>query len=311
MKWFDKEAILAAIDADQVIETITRAFVDHSAGKVQSLAVGHLRFDRPPGDVHVKGAHIGGRDLFAIKIASSFYENPTRGLPSSNGMMLVFDALTGAPLGVLSDEGALTDLRTAVAGAIAARLIAPTNPRILGVVGAGTQAALQAHWIARTTSVEKVRVWARSPERADRLAGLLRAEGRDVETAASLGDLCREADVIVTTTPARDPLIGAEAARPGLRVVAVGADAPGKRELAPDLMAAAQFILVDSRSQCAAYGDSAGVVEPARMVEIGEALAAPTVPRLPDEAIAIADLTGIGAQDAAIAELAWRSLNPS
>jgi len=311
VKWFSKEAILAAIDADQAIDTIAQAFRDHSAGKVQSIAVGHLRFDRPPGDVHVKGAHIDGRELFAIKMASSFYENPERGLPSSNGMMLVFDAQTGAPLGVLSDDGALTDLRTAIAGAIAARLIAPANPRTLGVVGAGTQAALQARWIARTTGVQTIRIWARATERAAGLAEDLRAEGLDAQAAPDLAALCRDSDLVVTTTPAREPLIGLETARPGLRVVAVGADASGKRELAPELIDAAQLVLVDSRSQCAAYGDSAGVVEPARMTEIGEALAASRAPDLPAEAMAIADLTGIGAQDAAIAELAWRSLNAS
>lgn len=311
MKWFDKDAILSAIDADQALETIAQAFRDHSAGKVQSIAVGHLRFDRPPGDVHVKGAHIDGRELFAIKMASSFYENPARGLPSSNGLMLVFDAQTGAPLGMLSDDGALTDLRTAVAGAIAARLIAPADPQTLGVIGAGTQAALQARWIARTTGVRRVLIWARSADRAQHLARELRAEHLEVQVADDPASLCREADLIVTTTPAKSPLIGPETARPGLRIVAVGADASGKRELSPELIDAAQLVLVDSRAQCAAYGDSAGVLPPARMTEIGEALAEGLSAALPPDAMAIADLTGIGAQDAAIAELAWRSLNAS
>lgn len=308
MRWFPKDAILSAIDGDQALATLAQAFRDHSAGKVQSIAVGHLRFDRPPGDVHVKGAHIGGREVFAIKVASSFYENPQRGLPSSNGMMLVFDAQVGEPLGVLSDEGALTDLRTAIAGAVAARLIAPADPQVLGVIGAGTQAGLQARWIARGLGLSRIRIWARSMARARDLAAELTAEGLAAEAADSLPALCAQADVIVTTTPARAPLLGAETLRPGLRIVAVGADAAGKRELAPDLMAAADLVLVDSRSQCAAYGDSAGAIAPERMIEIGEALVQGDRLPLPPEAVAIADLTGIGAQDAAIAELAWRSL---
>ncbi|MGA0607387.1 hypothetical protein ACO2Q0_15455 [Phenylobacterium sp. VNQ135] len=308
MKWFGKDAILAAIDPDQAVETIAQAFRDHSAGRVQSIAVGHLRFDRPPGDVHVKGAHIDGRQLFAIKMASSFYENPARGLPSSNGLMLVFDAETGAPLGVLSDDGALTDLRTAVAGGIAARLIAPDETTTIGVVGAGTQAALQARWVKRCTGARDIRIWARSAARAEDLAGRLRAEGEVAHAVEDLAALCSQADLIVTTTPARAPLIGLQAGRPGLRIVAVGADASGKRELAPELVRAADYLFVDSRTQCAAYGDSAGVAPPGGMTEIGEALAQPPA-RLPADAMAIADLTGIGAQDAAIAELAWRSLN--
>ncbi|MBU1374944.1 MAG: ornithine cyclodeaminase family protein [Alphaproteobacteria bacterium] len=308
MRSFNKEAILSAIDPDQAIETIAQAFRDHSAGKVQSIAVGHLRFDRPSGDVHVKGAHIDGRQLFAIKMASSFYDNPAQGLPSSNGLMLVFNARTGEPLGMLSDEGALTDLRTAVAGAIAARLIAPAGMRTLGVIGAGTQAGLQARWIARSTGASRIRIWARSMARAQSLASQLQAEGQSAEAVEDLATLCREADLIVTTTPARAPVIGAETARPGLRIVAVGADAAGKRELAPELVSAADLLLVDSRSQCAAYGDSAGAVLGTRMIEIGEALATAIGPTLAPDDMAIADLTGIGAQDAAIAELAWRSL---
>lgn len=311
MRWFDRDAILSAIDPDQAIETIAQAFRDHSAGKVQAIAVGHLRFDRPSGDVHVKGAHVDGRALFAIKVASSFYDNPALGLPSSNGLMLVFDAQTGQPLGVLSDDGALTDLRTAVAGAIAARLIAPADVQTLGVVGAGTQAALQARWIARTTGARRIRIWARAPARAEALARRLQAEGQPAEAASDLAALCHEADLLVTTTPARAPVLGPEAARPGLRIVAVGADAAGKRELSPRLVAAADLLLVDSRDQCAAYGDSAGVTPRGKVIEIGEARAAGPSLDLPPGAIAIADLTGIGAQDAAIAELAWRSLTAS
>lgn len=308
MKWFSKDAILSSIDPDQALAAIAQAFQDHSSGKVQALAAGHLRFDQPSGDVHVKGAHVDGRPLFAVKVASSFYDNPRRGLPSSNGLMVVFDGHTGVPLGVLSDEGALTDLRTAMAGAIAAKLIAPATPRRLGVVGAGTQAALQARGIARAIGVDAVTIWARSPQSADDLARTLAAEGVKTTTSTELSALCLESDLIVTTTPARSPLLGPEHLRPGLRIIAVGADSVGKRELAPELVGAADLVLVDSRQQCAAYGDSADALPADRMIEIGEALAAGEPPTLAPRTIAIADLTGLGAQDAAIAELAWRSL---
>lgn len=311
MKWFGKDAILSAIDPDQAIAAISRAFQDHSSGKVQAIATGHLRFDQPPGDVHVKGAHVDGRPLFAVKVASSFYDNPRRNLPSSTGLMVVFDGHTGVPLGVLSDEGALTDLRTAIAGAIAAKLIAPSHPRRLGVVGAGTQAALQARWIARALGVEAVAIWARDAQKAAALAQTLSTEGVAATAVDDLAVLCRDADLIVTTTPARSPLLGLEVLRPGLRIIAVGADSAGKRELAPELVGAVDLLLVDSRAQCAACGDSAHVTPAPRMVEIGEVLGAGDPPKLPPEATAIADLTGLGAQDAAIAELAWRELTRS
>ncbi len=203
MKWFDKAAILAAIDDQQALAAIEQAFRNHSRGNVQSIAVGHLRFDRPPGDFHVKGAHIDGRPLFTIKMASNFFDNPAIGLPSSNGMMLVFDANTGNPLGALLDEGALTDLRTAAAGAIAARLIAPTAPQVLGVVGAGTQARLQARWIAQVLGINDIRIWARNSDRGAELARELAADGFDASFVDDLAKLCQHSDIIATTTPSR------------------------------------------------------------------------------------------------------------
>lgn len=308
MKWFARDAILTAIDPDRAVAAIEAAFRDHSAGRVQGIAVGHLGFADPPGDFHVKGAHRSGSPVFAVKIASSFYDNPARGLPSSNGMMLVFDATSGMPLAVLEDQGALTDLRTAIAGGIAARLIARPASQMLGVVGAGTQAGLQARWIARLTGVARIGIWARHTERAEALAVELRAEGLTATLAPTLHGLCAEADLIVTTTPAASPLVDRAMVRPGARIVAVGADAPGKRELSDDLIAAADLMLVDSAQQSRAHGEGTGRGD-RPMIELGAALSASGPPMLSPDAIAIADLTGLGAQDAAIAELAWTELN--
>ncbi len=308
MRWFGKDAIAAAIDERAARDAIEMAFRQHSSQAIQSIAVGHLRFDRPPGDFHVKGAHLAGRSTFAIKMASSFYDNPAVGLPSSNGLMLVFDTKTGRPLGALLDEGLLTDVRTAIAGGIAARLIAPANTHTVGIVGTGTQAALQARWVSRLLGVNAVLIWGRNPERAEELAGKLRETGLAATVARTVEDLSARSDVVVTTTPSSTPVIGATCLRAGLRVVAVGADAAGKREIAPEIMAATDIVLADSRAQCLAYGDCAGVGVDDRIVEIGNALNEP-FPPLADTAVAVADLTGIGAQDAAIAEVVWHSLS--
>lgn len=308
MRSFDKASIVAAIDENEAVLAIEHAFRDHSSGHVLSFPPGHLRFDRPPGDFHVKGAHIAGRPYFTIKLASSFFDNPKRGLPSSNGLMLVFNAESGEPVATLLDEGLLTDLRTAIAGSIAARLIAPPNVRQIGIVGAGTQAAMQARWVARLLGNADICIWARDPARAEALAASLRSGGQEARAVPDLNILCARSDVIVTTTPSSSPLVGMEHLRPGLRVVAIGADATGKRELSLDLVEAADVLLVDSRSQCLAYGDCAGISDPTRLIEIGEALSRGPTLALPSDAVAIADLTGIGVQDAAIAELAWRHL---
>src|SRR5262245_28937474 len=184
--------ILAALDEQEALRAIEEGFRRFSAGEVDSMAVGHLPFGDPPGDCHVKGARLRGDDVFVVKVATGFYRNTERGLPNSNGFMAVLSARTGEVHAILHDEGQLTDLRTAMAGAIAARAIARRGSKVLGVVGAGVQARLQAQLIARTLGLPTVLFWARSDARARVLAGDLRGE------AVSLAELCTRADVIVT-----------------------------------------------------------------------------------------------------------------
>lgn len=314
MKFYTRDVILRAVDSPSVIDVIEHAFRSYSRHEVQSGAVAHLNFPAPPGDFHIKSAHISGAPVFVVKMAGNFYENPEHGLPSSNGMMLVFDAATGEPRCALLDEGYLTDLRTAIAGAVAARLIAPAVPAQLGIVGAGTQAQVQAEWICRTLNINKVRVWARNPARAAALAGTLSRHGLSAAPETSLETLCATCDLIVTTTPSRTPLITPAMLQPGLRIVAVGADTFGKQEVAAEILAAADLVLADSIDQCSDYGDCApavarGMLSRSSLREIGDALQPASRPALAPDAVAVADLTGIGALDAAIAAYAFEQLS--
>ena len=309
-----RDRILGALDPSLAIKAIESSFCDYSSGNVQSGAVAHLRFKTPPGDFHVKSAHIGRSPYFVVKMAGSFYKNPERGLSSSNGVMMAFDAQTGHTICLLADDGALTDLRTALAGAVAARLVTSARAQTVGIVGAGTQAKLHAIWVSRHLGIKNVQIWSRQPERAQQLAQDLRDQPFSVTVQTDLSLLTRACDVIVTTTPSTSPLITPDMIRPGLRIVAIGADSPGKTEVAKDVMAAAELILTDSTAQCLTYGEcaaldaSAGTRTPL-IVEIGEVLLGQKEINLPDDAIAIADLTGLGAQDAAIAELAIKGLS--
>lgn len=306
MRIVTRSEILAALDEDAALAAVEAGFRRFSAAEAQLTAVGQLSFTDPPGDCHVKGAHLAGDDVFAIKVATSFYRNPERGLPSSNGFMAVISATTGAVLALLHDEGMLTDLRTAMAGAIAARAIVRPGSSVLGIVGAGTQARLQARLIARLLGLKSILFWARN---ADRAAALAMQEGG---RSADLQFLCDHADLIVTTTPATQPLLTAQMIRPGTRIVAVGADCPGKQELEPALLAKAR-IVVDSRAQCVDHGDTgwavrAGVVDVASLIELGTLLAKPV--GFDAEDIVVADLTGVGIQDAQIAKSVWSRLQP-
>jgi len=296
--------IRAALDETAALAAVEEAFRRYSAGDAQVTPVGHLGFADPPGDCHVKSAAVKGDEVFVIKVATGFYRNPERGLPASNGFMAVMSARTGEVLALLHDEGYLTDQRTAMAGAIAARAIARPGSRTLGIVGTGVQARLQGKLIARHLRLDTVLIWGRHGGRAEALARELGGESKP------LRELCACADVIVTTTPATAPLLTLEIIRSGARIVAVGADSPGKQELDARILEHA-FVVVDSRSQCIDHGEAgwavrAGLVDEADLVELGALLVSPMSFR--DDEIVVADLTGVAVQDVAIARSVWSRL---
>ena len=228
--------ILAALDEDAALAAVESGFRRLHTFEAQVAAVGHLNFPDAPGDCHIKSAYMAGDEVFVIKVATGFYRNPSRGLPSSNGFMAVMSAQTGEVLGMLRDQGQLTDRRTAMAGAIAARAIHRPGSNTLGIVGAGTQARLQARLISRHLKLQTVLVWARNPDAAAGLAA--EVGGRSV----SLSELCTRAELIVTTTPSTEPLLTSAMIAAGKRIVAVGADAPGKRELDPTILARGRVV---------------------------------------------------------------------
>ena len=137
------------------------------ASKAVVPPVGELVLQDPPGDVHIKYGYLTDDDYYVIKIASGFYENPKLGLPSSNGLMLVFEQKTGELRSILLDEGHLTDVRTAVAGAIAARYLAPSNVSRIGILGTGIQARLQLQYLQPVTSCRDVIVCGRDQLKLD------------------------------------------------------------------------------------------------------------------------------------------------
>ena len=301
-----------ALDKAAALAAIEEGFRRFSAGEVQLSAVGHLGFPAVPGDCHIKGGYVEGEDVFVVKVATGFYRNRDLGLPTTNGFMAVFSAVTGEPLALLCDEGLLTDIRTAMAGAIAARAIARPGGGTLGVVGTGVQAQFQAEYVADAGGFDRILVWGRDPERRQGLRERLAAKGLKAEAVGDLAELCAESDLIVTTTNATEPLIKSEMVKRGARIVAVGADAPGKCELDPEIIGRADLIVADSREQCLDHGEiqhaaRRGMMDESRLVELGSLLSQADA-AIPDHAIVVADLTGLGVQDAQIAKTVWESV---
>ena len=231
MRLVGLDEIRSVLDVPAAIELIEAGFVALSSGAATVPPVGYLGFDSPPGECHIKYGRIHGDEVFVVKIATGFYENASRGLPTGHGMMIVMSAETGETLALLDDSGYLTDVRTAIAGCIAARYLAPDVVECVGIVGAGMQARMQLQYLRHARDCKRVRVWARRREQAAAYRSELSDSGFDVQIAETLQDLCENCNLIVTATAARSALFRDEWIRPGTHLTAMGSDSPGKQEL--------------------------------------------------------------------------------
>ena len=289
------------------VDAVREAFRADGEGRTHVPAVINLDVPAHRGEFHVKTALIDDVPHVAVKVASGFYDNPAKGLPSGAGLMAVFDAATGMPAALLFDNGFLTDIRTGAAGAIAAEVLAPPQFDTVGVLGSGLQARHQIRCLRIVRRFTRIMAW--SPNRAhlDAYVAEMQADGYDASAAATPEDVCRAADVIVTATPSRHPLVRAEWLRPGQHVTALGSDSPGKQELEAGCLARADLVVVDRLTQCAAFGElrhalDDGSLPPNRVhAELGEIVAGLKPGRTSDQQITIADLTGVGVLDAAVA----------
>jgi ornithine cyclodeaminase len=303
--------IRALVDPASCISAIERAFTSYAAGRAELPGVIHLDVSEARGEIHVKAGYLHGGNCWAVKIASGFPGNTTLGLPANDGMVVVFDAATGVPAAVLFDNGYLTDLRTAAAGAVAARHLARAKLGGVAVIGTGTQARLQVRMLAEVRVFESLRIWGRRRDAAEAvirdLASVLphgvRASVADTPEAAVTG-----AEVVYTVTASRKPLLRAEWLGPGTLIVAVGSDGADKQELDVGVLASADRIVADSLAQCRRIGEihhalDAGVIGESEVTELGRITGGLAPGRAsPDERI-VCDLTGVGVQDVAAAAL--------
>lgn len=300
MRIISRTEIEANIDLTEMAQAIEAAYRASSEGRVELPPVGHITFPDVDGDCHIKYGHQRGDANFVIKVAAGFPQQAALGEPTGNGLSLAISATTGAVEAVLHDEMLLTDVRTGVGGAIASRLLARPDAANLLIVGTGVQARHQiAAHLALLPHTLNVTIWGRNTDSAQPVADEVEC---NVAVATDLEAACRTADIIVTTTAATSPLIQSEWIQLGTHITAVGADAPGKHELDPDLLARADVLIADSRTQCLHHGElSAARDRKSVVVELGELLTGDVVGRQTPTQISIADLTGIAAQDIAAA----------
>lgn len=270
-----------------------------------------MRIDVPEsnGEIDIKSAYLPGYSGIAVKVSAGFFDNPEKGLPSLGGLMMVFDSGTGVPRSALFDNGYLTDLRTALAGAVAARHLALPGAATVGVIGAGAQARYQLEALTLVRPIERARVWARRPAQAEALAGEMSERlGIGVEPAGTIEAAVDASDVVVTTTPTTEPLVDASMLHPGLHITAIGSDAETKQEISADAVQSADVFVCDSVAQSKRLGELRAAAEagfdPAQAIELGAVISGDHPGRTDPQQVTICDLSGTGAQDTAIASLA-------
>lgn len=300
--------IRSLIGPSQALATVRDAFIRLAQGA--ATLPGVIGLDIPPhgGEVHVKGAWLHGTPYFSIKEAAGFYANAGRGLPISSGLILVFDATTGFLRALLLDNAYLTELRTGAAGALAADLLARREVRQVGILGAGGQARYQLEALVGVRQPQRVLIWGRTPERARACAAELQQRfGLPVAAVATAREAVAGSEVVVTATPSREPVLRAEWVEPGTHVTAVGSDGPDKQELDVELLARADKVVADRLDQCLRLGEIHHAVAAGRFsagmlhAELGELAAGLKPGRASEAEITVADLTGVGVQDAAVA----------
>jgi ornithine cyclodeaminase len=309
--------ILTEAELRQVVKLDLEAVacVEHAFRALATLPVAMppiLRLDIPEhrGEVDVKTAYIPGVDGFAIKISPGFLDNPKLGLPSLNGMMVLLSAKTGLVEALLLDNGYLTDVRTAAAGAVAAKHLSRKESSVAAVFGAGVQARLQLEALLLVRPIRQAHIWARDGAKAETTAAdFSQSLGIDVRAVPDPRQAVAEADVIVTTTPSEKPVLMAEWLKSGQHVTAMGSDSEHKNEIDPAVLEKAIYV-ADSLKQTRRLGElhhaiAAGFASPGQaFAELGAVIAGIARGRTSPTDITLADLTGTGVQDTAIATLA-------
>jgi ectoine utilization protein EutC len=300
---------IVKLDASAV-DCVEQAFAALATKAVAMPPIMRLDIPEFRGEVDVKTAYVPGFDSFAIKVSPGFFDNPKLGLPSLNGLMILLSARTGLVEALLLDNGYLTDVRTAAAGAVAARHLSREDASVATIFGAGMQARLQLQALTLVRPIKAARIWARDDGKAKKLAAdFSRDHGIEVTAALDPRQAVSGADIIVTTTPAETPILMADWLEPGQHVTAMGSDSEHKNEIDPAVFARATYV-ADRITQTRVLGElhqaiKAGAASADELfAELGAVVAGKASGRTAASDITFADLTGTGVQDTAIANLA-------
>jgi ornithine cyclodeaminase len=311
MRIYSLEEIKNVLTKINLVQEIEDGFAAYSKGEVVVPPVGELHFDSPPGDVHIKYGYIKNDNVYVIKIASGFFNNSNLGLPNGYGMMLIYDQKTGKPKAILNDESFLTDVRTAVAGAISAKYLAPSKVTHIGIVGSGVQARMQLKYLNGIINCNSVIVWGRNEDSLKKYKSDFLNSNYNINVTRDINEVIERCQLIVTCTPSEKPIL--TNVNPGTHITAMGSDTLTKQEISSSILSRADIVVADSRSQCEHRGEIYQAIKDGfsmkEVVEIGEVIEGKAKKRENDKQITIADHTGVAVQDIQISKAVLKYLD--
>lgn len=303
------------LSMDEVMEAVESAFREKGLGRVQMPAKLYLFYGKYSSDLRTMPSYLEQLDVSAVKVVNVHPENPKKyGLPTVMATIILVNPKNGAPLAIMGGTR-VTSMRTGAAGGVAAKYLARKDSKIVGLVGAGTQARTQlTALLSLYGKLEEVRVWSRTEKTRDEYVAEMKAACGEVArmvSVESVKEAVEGADIVVTTTPSREPLVSGEWVKPGMHFNCIGADAPGKEELDPAILTRAK-IVVDDWEQASHSGEinvplAKGIITKRDVWgEIGEVVAGLKPGRTSSDEITVFTSTGLAIQDAVTAQLAYK-----
>ena len=306
-----KEAIIEIAETIDTVVAMEKGFIAYSNQQTVVPPVAELLFDNPKGETHIKYGYIKEDDYAVIKVASGFYGNTQLGLSSSQGLMLLLSQKTGETKAVLLDDGYLTNIRTAAAGAVAAKYFAPSKINAIGIIGTGIQGRLQLQYLQKHHPCKEVWVWNRDRKGAEKYKDEL-ANDFNIHIAEDTNELARHCNLILTTTPSEIALLKMDSVQPGTHITAIGSDTPEKQELESAILQRADIVVADSIPQSKSRGEiyratKDGKLSAEKIIELGTAIQNIELQRKNDDQITVVDLTGVAVQDIMIAKAVYEA----
>lgn len=321
IKVLNKMETEQVLKMSEVIPVVEQVYSAKSKGDTAVFPLVFHEFNPGVADMDIKSGWLKSDEIFGLKVVSWFLENPEKGIPALIGTILIMDATTGAPIGLI-DGAHITGMRTGASGAIGAKCLARKNSETMLIVGTGHIATFEiAATLSLLPNIKRVMIYSpQEPKHAEKLANSIRTILKEefgmtpplsveFNSVQDLKKATGESDIIITVTPSRKPLIHKEWVKKGTHFSCIGADMSGKEEIDPMIFETAR-VFVDDIQQCINVGEieipvAMGILKQEKIAgEIGDILTGKVIGRENEEQITVFDATGTALLDLLTGKLA-------